>query len=502
MTTIVDTSPSGPNGTADTAADNKKDASGRAKPILAERFKTKMCQNYEKTGVCPYECRCMFAHGERDLRTKEMNLFDNLTTDEAIKAFQRARVIAAKAAAQKKATDQARKEKKKQLHQQGGNPLVGGPLPPSAHGGAADDDTVSETGQHSFTSRSFTTPATIPAPLASQDMSMYASPDARGGGLADSSRSFRHEPYTATPPRSAGTTPRQARGESPSAESRSLISLASPAAMKSDGSTPASSKLRKNPKFTCVSPGCRPESNPAALVHHPMPKLNDDTTTGDAPSSGGSDGRGTPEGSTPQRPRSVSPGDAKRKPLPSVASLLAQQPQPEHGGSGPKANPHNHNMYVPHEHAPSFHQQQQQHYGTLPPYAFQPGSYGYGGPHVSHHTGHRHTQHHQQQQQQQQHEQQQHHQQQLVLQAAFAQYYAMAAATCGGQGPFSPLLLHPGANPGFASTSYAPSAHPTPQQQWCHGGGGGHSSFGHPRQRRHNRDDVAYDEAVPSHHQG
>jgi len=57
------------------------------KPILAEQFKTKMCQNYEKTGSCPYEIRCMFAHGAADLRTKEMNLADNLVTEENIKAF-------------------------------------------------------------------------------------------------------------------------------------------------------------------------------------------------------------------------------------------------------------------------------------------------------------------------------------------------------------------------------------------------------------------------------
>jgi hypothetical protein len=59
------------------------------KPILAERFKTKMCQNYERTGSCRYEARCMFAHGHTDLRTKDMNLRDNLTSEEAIRVFQR-----------------------------------------------------------------------------------------------------------------------------------------------------------------------------------------------------------------------------------------------------------------------------------------------------------------------------------------------------------------------------------------------------------------------------
>jgi hypothetical protein len=60
-----------------------------AKAILAERFKTKLCQNYERHGHCPYESRCMFAHGDHDLRTKEMNLVDNLVTEEAIKNYRK-----------------------------------------------------------------------------------------------------------------------------------------------------------------------------------------------------------------------------------------------------------------------------------------------------------------------------------------------------------------------------------------------------------------------------
>jgi len=71
---------------ATTAADHK--------PILAERFKTKMCRNFVTTGVCPYEQRCMFAHGDDELRTKDMNLTDQLTTEEAIKNFQRAKYAA------------------------------------------------------------------------------------------------------------------------------------------------------------------------------------------------------------------------------------------------------------------------------------------------------------------------------------------------------------------------------------------------------------------------
>jgi hypothetical protein len=58
--------------------------------ILAERFKTKMCRNYERTGACPYVHRCMFAHGDHELRTVEMNLADGLTTEDAIAQFKRA----------------------------------------------------------------------------------------------------------------------------------------------------------------------------------------------------------------------------------------------------------------------------------------------------------------------------------------------------------------------------------------------------------------------------
>jgi hypothetical protein len=62
---------------------------GEHKPLLAERFKTKMCRSYERTGSCPYVHRCMFAHGDHELRTPEMNLVDGLVTEEAIKEFKR-----------------------------------------------------------------------------------------------------------------------------------------------------------------------------------------------------------------------------------------------------------------------------------------------------------------------------------------------------------------------------------------------------------------------------
>jgi hypothetical protein len=57
------------------------------KPLLADRFKTRLCETFERQGRCEYEARCMFAHGSDDLRSKEMNLLDGLVTDDAIRNF-------------------------------------------------------------------------------------------------------------------------------------------------------------------------------------------------------------------------------------------------------------------------------------------------------------------------------------------------------------------------------------------------------------------------------
>jgi len=57
--------------------------------VLAERFRTKLCRNFTETGSCPYESRCMFAHGDHQLRTTELNLQDGLTNEEAIRQFKR-----------------------------------------------------------------------------------------------------------------------------------------------------------------------------------------------------------------------------------------------------------------------------------------------------------------------------------------------------------------------------------------------------------------------------
>jgi hypothetical protein len=87
------------------APQGANDRATRHKPILAERFKNKMCRTFIETGSCPYEERCMFAHGDADLRTKEMNLADKLTTEEAIRSFQRATRERNMAAAASTSTD-------------------------------------------------------------------------------------------------------------------------------------------------------------------------------------------------------------------------------------------------------------------------------------------------------------------------------------------------------------------------------------------------------------
>lgn len=58
------------------------------KPVLAERYKTRLCDKYMETGgYCPYGIRCMFAHGHHELRTTEDNLRDGLVTESSIRRF-------------------------------------------------------------------------------------------------------------------------------------------------------------------------------------------------------------------------------------------------------------------------------------------------------------------------------------------------------------------------------------------------------------------------------
>lgn len=82
--------------------------------VLAERYKTKLCKNFVDKGMCPYESRCMFAHGDDEMRTAEMNIRDGLVTEDAIRHYKRmqsykiqAQQAAAEAQAQELADEEA-----------------------------------------------------------------------------------------------------------------------------------------------------------------------------------------------------------------------------------------------------------------------------------------------------------------------------------------------------------------------------------------------------------
>jgi hypothetical protein len=68
--------------------------------VIAERFRTKLCRNYllHPDHPCPYEERCMFAHGDHELRTAAQNMLDGLMSEEAIREFKRKETDSAKSA--------------------------------------------------------------------------------------------------------------------------------------------------------------------------------------------------------------------------------------------------------------------------------------------------------------------------------------------------------------------------------------------------------------------
>jgi hypothetical protein len=63
--------------------------------VIAERFRTKLCRNYlqHPDCPCPYEDRCMFAHGDHELRTAAQNLEDGLVSEDAIRLFKQKRLV-------------------------------------------------------------------------------------------------------------------------------------------------------------------------------------------------------------------------------------------------------------------------------------------------------------------------------------------------------------------------------------------------------------------------
>jgi hypothetical protein len=58
------------------------------RPILTERFRTKLCRNHTEEKPCPYRMRCMFAHGREELRTADLNFREGLFTESAIRQLQ------------------------------------------------------------------------------------------------------------------------------------------------------------------------------------------------------------------------------------------------------------------------------------------------------------------------------------------------------------------------------------------------------------------------------
>ena len=56
---------------------------------FARHFKTQLCNNFYALGLCKYNKKCLFAHGEGDVRSVAQNVADGLVTDKSIRKFQR-----------------------------------------------------------------------------------------------------------------------------------------------------------------------------------------------------------------------------------------------------------------------------------------------------------------------------------------------------------------------------------------------------------------------------
>lgn len=57
--------------------------------VFAKRFRTELCRGFLATGACAYHSKCMFAHGEAELRTEQQNLDDGLVCESAIRAWKK-----------------------------------------------------------------------------------------------------------------------------------------------------------------------------------------------------------------------------------------------------------------------------------------------------------------------------------------------------------------------------------------------------------------------------
>ena len=70
-----------------------QDASNTATPakeakIDATRFKTKLCRHYMESGVCPFQSRCVFSHGQVELRTSDENRTSGIVSEQSLRDHQ------------------------------------------------------------------------------------------------------------------------------------------------------------------------------------------------------------------------------------------------------------------------------------------------------------------------------------------------------------------------------------------------------------------------------
>ena len=56
---------------------------------FAKHFKTQLCHNFCAHGVCKYNQKCLFAHGDDDVRSVPQNVAEGLVSDKSIRTYQR-----------------------------------------------------------------------------------------------------------------------------------------------------------------------------------------------------------------------------------------------------------------------------------------------------------------------------------------------------------------------------------------------------------------------------
>ena len=56
--------------------------------IDATRFKTKLCRHFAESGVCPFQSRCVFSHGQAELRTSDENRTSGIVSEQSLRDHQ------------------------------------------------------------------------------------------------------------------------------------------------------------------------------------------------------------------------------------------------------------------------------------------------------------------------------------------------------------------------------------------------------------------------------